>query len=110
MVQYKAMENGNDGPEFRWQEGDRFSDEIARMDALLEELAKCPPDAHPDGFRLCPNPFFLKFCTRLIFKPDDRGLSSGIYLPGWHHHPAIGSSRTSHSSRLGERAHRDPSL
>src|SRR5262245_59276638 len=56
-------------------------DEIVRMDALLEELAKCPADTEPDGFRLCSNPFFLKFCSRMDFNPDHKGLISGIYLP-----------------------------
>lgn len=40
MVQYKAMEKGNDGPEFRWQSGDQFVQEIARIDALTAELKK----------------------------------------------------------------------
>jgi hypothetical protein len=81
LVQYKAMGKGNSGPEFRWQDGDQFMGEIARMEALLEELARCPVDADPDGFRLSSNPFFLKFCPRMEFNPDYKGLVSGIYLP-----------------------------
>jgi hypothetical protein len=81
LVQYKAMEKAEDGAEFRWREGDQFSKEIERMDALLAELAKCAGDDAPEGFRLCSNPFFLKFCSRVVFNPDDTGLFGGIYLP-----------------------------
>src|SRR5262249_39643508 len=27
------------------------------------------------------NPFFLKFCPRIVFNPDDKGLFKGIYVP-----------------------------
>jgi hypothetical protein len=47
------------------------------MDALLAELAQCGPDHAPEGFRFCANPFFLKFCSRVVFNPDDKGLFSG---------------------------------
>jgi hypothetical protein len=82
QLEYKAMEKAQDGAEFRWwREGDQFSKEIERMDALLAELAKCAADEAPEGFRLlCSNPFW-KFCSRVVFNPDDTGLFSGIYLP-----------------------------
>ena len=81
MVQYKALERGVEEPEFRWAEGDQFAGEIERMDRLLEELSKVKPDADPDGFRFSSNPFFLKFCSRINFNPDDRGMFPGMYLP-----------------------------
>ena len=81
MVQYKAMEKRDEETEFRWQEKDQFCHEIARMEALLQELRKVPSGNNPDGFRLADNPFFLKFCPRVVFNPDDRGLFKGIYLP-----------------------------
>ena len=81
MVQYKAMENGNDGPEFRWQNGDQFFLEIERMDALISQLKMIPSGNEPDGFRFSNNPFFLKFCPRVVLNPDDKGLFKGIYLP-----------------------------
>ncbi len=81
MVQYKAMENGSDGPEFRWQPNDRLADEIERMESLLAELGKAPDGQTPGSFRLHNNPFFLKFCPRIIFNPDDKGLFKGMYLP-----------------------------
>jgi hypothetical protein len=51
------------------------------MDKLLEELAKIEADTDPDGFRFSSNPFFLKFCSRIVFNPDDRGMFPGMYLP-----------------------------
>ena len=81
MVQYKAMEKETDQAEFRWQEGDQFCQEIKRMDDLLAELRKIKSSGDPDGYRFSDNPFFLKFCPRIVFNPDDTGLFKGIYLP-----------------------------
>ena len=81
MVQYKAMEKGTDQAEYRWQAGDQFVQEIERMDALLKELRKIHSGSDPDGYRFSDNPFFLKFCPRVVFNPDDKGLFKGIYLP-----------------------------
>lgn len=81
MVQYKAMEKRGEETEFRWQAQDQFSDEVERMETLLEELRKVPSSQDPDGYRFTENPFFLKFCPRVLFNPDDRGLFKGIYLP-----------------------------
>ncbi len=58
MVQYKAMEKGKDQAEFRWQAGDQFVQEIARMDALLAELGKIQSSSDPDGYRFPENPSF----------------------------------------------------
>jgi len=81
MVQYKAMERRADASEFRWQNGDQFTQEIRRMENLLSDLRGIASGDHPDGFRFTDNPFFLKFCPRVVFNPDDKGLFSGIYLP-----------------------------
>ena len=81
MVQYKAMEQGNEQPEFRWQAGDQFTQEIERMDALLLKLNEIRSGSDPDGYRFSDNPFFFKFCPRVVFNPDDKGLFKGIYLP-----------------------------
>jgi hypothetical protein len=81
LVQYKAMEEGSHGPEFRWQLNDHLADEINRMDKLLMELDKLPNGQTAEGFRLHSNPFFLKLCPRIIFNPDDKGLFKGMYLP-----------------------------
>lgn len=81
LVQYKALEKAKDEPEFRWADGDQFTTELARMDELLEALNAAEADNHPDGFRLTANPFFLKFCSRIVFNPDDKGMFPGLYLP-----------------------------
>jgi len=75
------MEKGNDQAEFLWQAGDQFIQEIERMDALLAELNKIQSGTHPDGYRFSDNPFFMKFCPRVVFNPYDKGLFKGIYLP-----------------------------
>ena len=67
MVQYKAMEKGSDQPEFRWQADDQFIQEIERMDALLAKLNEIQSGSDPDGYRFSENPFFLKFCPRVVF-------------------------------------------
>ena len=81
LVQYKALEKAHAQPEFRWTAKDQFSSEVERMNDIFEELNKLEPDLDPDGFRFSSNPFFLKFCSRVVFNPDDRGLFPGIYLP-----------------------------
>ena len=81
MVQYKSMENGDKGLEFRWRPQDRLAEEITRMDVLLGILKTQPADDTAASFRLHTNPFFLKLCPRLTFNPDDKGLTQGMYLP-----------------------------
>jgi len=78
MVQYKAMEKRSDETEFRWQAKDKFCDEIARMETVLAELRKLPSGGDPDGFRFNENPFFLKFCPRIVFNPVVKGLFTHI--------------------------------
>ena len=81
MVQYKAFEKPREQYEFRWIKDDQFEKELQRMDELLDELNKAAADTDPDGFRLSSNPFFLKFCPRIVFNPDDKGMFPGLYLP-----------------------------
>jgi hypothetical protein len=81
MVQYKSMNQGKNGAEFRWGAEDKLTEEIARMDELLEALSLEPHDPTAASFRLHSNPFFLKLCPRLIFNPDDKGLAKGMYFP-----------------------------
>jgi hypothetical protein len=85
MVQYKAMEYEDDGTGrktagFRLPNA-QLAEEIARMESLLATLRACQENAAHDGFRLIENPFFLKLCPRIVFKPDDTGLVPGMYLP-----------------------------
>ncbi|MCU1314910.1 MAG: hypothetical protein JWN63_232 [Candidatus Acidoferrum typicum] len=81
LVQYKSMNGGTKGPEFRWRTGDKLAEEIARMDIVLKALELEPHDASATSFRLHANPFFLKLCPRLVFNPDDKGLAQGMYFP-----------------------------
>lgn len=80
MVQYKAME-GVDGEAVYRFPNEQLTEEIQRMDLLLQELKKCNGNTEADGYRLSENPFFLKVCPRLVFDPDNVGLSKGMYLP-----------------------------
>lgn len=86
MVQYKAMRPGTKEAEFRWQAGDQFSDELQRMDAMAAEIEKILDDGAADSFRLHADPFYMKFCPKIAFNPDDRGLFNGMYIPRslWH--------------------------
>lgn len=80
MVQYKAMEREGSIDVFRLP-NKQLTEEVRRMDKVLSELEKCPRDDDRDGFRLNTNPFFLKFCPRIVFNPDNEGLVAGMYIP-----------------------------
>lgn len=79
MVQYKAMEDESGDAVFRLP-NKQLSEEISRMDNVLQELKKCTKIDHHDSFRLNENPFYLKFCPRLHFSPNDKSLSKGMYI------------------------------
>lgn len=83
MVQYKAMErnSASDEAEFRWHSGDHFTQQIAVMDGILQNLRMVPQRSHPDNFRFSDNPFFFKFFPRVSFDPDKKEISKGMYLP-----------------------------
>lgn len=80
LVQYKAMEHENGEAIFRFP-NTQLTEEIRRMDSLLAHLNSAAPNNEADGFRLSENPFFLKICPRIVFNPDNVGLSTGMYLP-----------------------------
>ena len=79
MVQYKAMEDERGDAVYRLP-NKQLSEEISRMNEVLKELEKCSPNNHHNGFRLNENPFYLKFCPRLNFSPNDKSLSKGMYI------------------------------
>ena len=83
MVQYKVMERNHATrrDEFRWQPGDKFTQQISLMDNILVNLEKIQKRYHPDNFRFSENPFFFKFYPRLLFDPDKKEISKGMYLP-----------------------------
>jgi hypothetical protein len=78
FVQYKMFE-GKDGEE-GYRPNQQLADEIARMDAAAATLTNIPADESCDGYRLGLDPFFLKFCSRLLTH-DDVGHVPGHYLP-----------------------------
>ncbi len=82
MVQYKAMEADDEEAEavFRFPEK-QMSEEISRMKRLLKAFAGVQSTKHADSYRVNENPFFLKFCPRLVFDPDNQSLCKGMYLP-----------------------------
>jgi hypothetical protein len=102
MIQYKAMEKvsdaaGDNQTAFRLPNA-QLTEEIKRMDELLTVLKAHSATGDHNGFRLLDNPFFLKLCPRLVFKPDDIGLVPGMYLPldYWkliENHPSITGPR-----------------
>lgn len=82
MVQYKAMEQDAQDKEAVFRLPNiQLTKEIKRMERALVQLRACAPNRVRDGFRLHDNPFFLKFCPRIVFNPDDAGLVPGMYLP-----------------------------
>ena len=78
FVQYK-MFKGDDG-ELGYRPDRQLAKEIARMDATAAELAKAAADPSCDGYRLGSDPFFLKFCSKLI-PGQATGHVPGIYVP-----------------------------
>jgi hypothetical protein len=80
IVQYKAMEQEAKGVRFRLPNR-QLDEELKRMEAVWTELQKCADDTGMNGFRLTPNPFFLKLCPRVVFDPDDASLIKGMYIP-----------------------------
>ncbi len=82
MVQYKVMEQDSAESEAIFRvPNDQLILEIDRMEKHLKLLQGAVPNTNRDGYRLLENPFFLKFCPRLSFDPDDTGLIKGMYLP-----------------------------
>ena len=80
MVQYKVMEKENEKFAFRVP-NNQLSEEIERMDLIISSLQTLNSNNKIEDFRISTEPFFIKFCTRIDFDPDNIGLSSGIYIP-----------------------------
>lgn len=80
IVQYKAMEKRGREAFFRIPDA-QLTKEIQRMDATIEALGNCDDNPSARGFRMNENPFFIKFCPRVIFDPDNVGLVKGMYIP-----------------------------
>lgn len=81
MVQYKAMESaGSTEPIFRIPNA-QLDEELRRMDEILASLSGAESAEGYLGFRFSSNPFFFKFCPRIVFNPDDVSLIPGMYIP-----------------------------
>lgn len=80
MVQYKAMED-EDGRKLFRLPNEQLDEEITRMDSIARQLEELHGVGGADGFRLSEQPFFLKLCPRIVFDPDNLGLTKGMYMP-----------------------------
>jgi hypothetical protein len=78
FVQYK-MFAGVDG-EKGYRPNAQFEEEIARMDTAMATLDAVAADDTCDGYRFGTDPFFLKFCSKLL-SHDAKGHVPGIYVP-----------------------------
>lgn len=78
FVQYKMLK-GVDGEE-GYRPDEQLDIEISRMDKAALALAKYAPDTSCDGYRLGSDPFFLKFCSKLL-SHDSTSHVPGFYVP-----------------------------
>ncbi|CAB3785886.1 hypothetical protein LMG28614_02229 [Paraburkholderia ultramafica] len=78
FVQYK-MFRGVDG-EDGYRPEKNLAREIDRMDALAASLATAGHDESCDGYRFGSDPFFMKFCKKLLTHQDS-GHVPGMYVP-----------------------------
>jgi hypothetical protein len=78
FVQYK-MFRGVDG-EDGYRPEKNLANEINRMDALAAALAKAGHDESCNGYRFGSDPFFMKFCKKLLTH-EDSGHVPGMYVP-----------------------------
>ena len=77
FVQYK-MFRGEEGEEGYRPDG-QLGKEIARMEATARRLATLEADETCDGYRIGADPFFLKFCSKLV-PSTANGHVPGIYV------------------------------
>lgn len=87
MVQYKAMEKEGPDHVFRLPNED-LNREVSNMLVFRNQLEgiKNSQLEDPQSYRLNFDPFFLKFCPRVVREPDEIELIQGMYLPldYWH--------------------------
>lgn len=101
MVQYKAMEDRDGEAGFRLPNG-LLNEEVGRMEKIISKVATNSLPKHKNAFRFSCNPFFLKFCPRRVFNPDDKALTPGMYL-SLDHWKLIEKSRDICGPRGGKR-------
>ncbi|UFT94946.1 hypothetical protein [Pectobacterium carotovorum] len=78
FVQYK-MFSGADG-ENGYRPDGQLAKEIKRMDVVAATLAGVATDESCDGYRFGSDPFFLKFCSKLL-SHDTGSHVPGMYIP-----------------------------
>lgn len=82
LVQYKVMEKEGSKRDLLFRlPNSQLTEELGRMDRILQDLERVDPPAHRHHYRINSNPFFLKLCSRIVFEPESTGLTSGMYLP-----------------------------
>lgn len=81
LVQYKMMEKDASEEDFIYRlPNTQLTEEIARMDKMLEHIKKKGGAQNRHEYRLSGNPFFIKLCPRITMEPDSIGLSPGMYF------------------------------
>ncbi len=80
MVQCKALDGESGAEGFRLPNR-QLELELGRMESIWNELSGCDADTSCLGYRLNPNPFFLKFCPRTVFDVLSASLIPGMYFP-----------------------------
>lgn len=84
MVQYKALEHDRDDHVFRLP-NEGLAEEVSRMEKFWTELGHVKAaGTSPADFRLNRNPFFLKFCPRIVQQVTSTDLVPGMYFPLEH--------------------------
>ncbi len=78
FIQYK-MFRGTEGEE-GYRPEKNLTNEIERMDALAASLSKAEYDESCEGYRFGSDPFFLKFCKKLLTHEDSSHVP-GMYVP-----------------------------
>jgi hypothetical protein len=90
LVQYKAMERLQTGDAVFRLPDPLLNRELARMEDALRGLPSAAAAVNKDAYRLSTEPFFLKFCPRVVFSPDDAALVPGMYF-SFDHWKLVGS-------------------
>jgi len=82
LVQYKALEpNGDHRPLFRRNK--QIEIEFERMRSIRERLNahRALISSKPQSYRLCPEPFFVRFVERFSAKPNSIDMLKGFFVP-----------------------------
>jgi len=84
LIQYKRLTREEDATgtrEWRFRpSGDRnFAKEVRRIMEVRKSVIGLPVHG-PSDYRLSDDPFFFKFCRADSFKPDQTGMTRGLYI------------------------------